>query len=114
MKREKEYLYVGHYVDVNGDYILKIGTAKDLDERQKQHNSYYKKSKRCPLAKNSSFEYDWYIKLSKYNTLRYEDDNKELWQDLGIGEFIQKDRFCCKEKPSQIKIKIKKEYEIFL
>ena len=43
MKREKEYLYVGHYVDINGDYILKIGTAKDLDERQKQHNSYYKK-----------------------------------------------------------------------
>ena len=25
----KEYLYVGHYIDIDGNYILKVGTTKN-------------------------------------------------------------------------------------
>lgn len=31
---EKEYLYVGHYIDAQGNYILKIGTTNDLARRR--------------------------------------------------------------------------------
>lgn len=34
MQQKKEYLYVGHYFDVEGNYILKIGTTNDLVRRQ--------------------------------------------------------------------------------
>ena len=30
---EKEFLYVGHYIDTDGNYILKIGTTNDLRRR---------------------------------------------------------------------------------
>ena len=36
--REKEYLYVGHYIDKDGNYILKVGTTNDLERRRKEHN----------------------------------------------------------------------------
>ena len=26
----KEWLYVGHYIDINGNYILKVGTTIEL------------------------------------------------------------------------------------
>ena len=34
---EKEFLYVGHYIDIDGNYILKIGTTNDLKRRQTEH-----------------------------------------------------------------------------
>ena len=51
---EKEFLYVGHYVDTNGDYILKIGTTNNLDRRQKEHTRNYKRSQilQCQKMEN--------------------------------------------------------------
>ena len=48
---EKEFLYVGHYIDINGDYILKIGTTNDLDRRRKEHTRNYKRSPNYKMAK---------------------------------------------------------------
>lgn len=100
----KEFLYVGHYIDQNGRYILKIGTTNNLDRRQKEHNRNY----------GSNFEYDWYLPLSKYNTMRYEDKNREKWKNEGIGEYIRNDRFVCAEKPKSVEVVIRKAYQVAL
>ena len=111
----KEWLYVGHYIDTKGRYILKIGTTNDLERRQKEHTRNYKKAKRYTMPADSAFIYDWFISLSKYNTLRFEDKNRKEWQKIGIGTFVQNDRFNCgKCKPKKVKITIRKTYEINL
>lgn len=110
----KEFLYVGHYIDIYGNYILKIGTTNNLVRRQKEHSTNYKKSPNHPMPKNGSFEYDFWIPLSKYNTLRYEDKNRALWQEQNIGEYIRNDRFFCPIKPEFVTICIKKEYIVQL
>ena len=66
------------------------------------------------MPPESRFEYDWFIPLSKYNTLRYEDINRELWKNMGIGHFIRNDRFYCEEKPEIITVTIRKVYLINL
>ena len=111
---EKEFLYVGHYVDMNGDYILKIGTTNDLDRRRKEHTRNYKRSPNYTMPEDGKFEYDWYCPLSKYNTLRYEDKNRELWQEMGIGQFVRNDRFYCAKRPKTVKVTVRKTYEISL
>ena len=112
--KNKEFLYVGHYTDTEGNYILKIGTTNDLERRRKEHTRTYKKSINYQMPAEAEFEYDWHTPLSKYNTLRYEDRNRAIWQDMGIGEFVRNDRFCCKEKPAMVEITIRKTYEIYL
>ena len=114
MKQEKEFLYVGHYVDTEGEYILKIGTTNDLKRRAGEHNRNYKRAKQYTMPKNSEFIYDFSIPLSKYNTLRYEDKNRAKWQDENIGEFVRNDRFCCRTKPNKVFITIRKVYEVIL
>ena len=114
MKNPKEFLYVGHYVDENGNYILKIGTTNNPERRQAEHTRNYRRNKRYRMPKEQKFEYDAIIKLSKYNTLRYEDKTRKEWKDAGIGEFVRNDRFCCKVKPSKVYITIRKTYEITL
>lgn len=111
---EKEYLYVGHYIDTKGNYILKVGTTNNLKKRQRQHNTKYKTAANCPMAQDSSFEYDWHIELSKYNTLRFEDRTRAKWKEEQIGKFITKDRFLCEEKPTVVQVVIRKTYEIYL
>lgn len=112
---EKEFLYVGHYVDTEGNYILKIGTTNDLDRRAKEHTRNYRRAKTFTLAENDIFEMDFSISLSKYNTIRYEDKNRQFLQSINIGDFVRNDRFNCgKHKPQTVKIKIRKEYEITL
>lgn len=112
---EKEFLYVGHYIDTQGRYILKIGTTNDLKRRAAEHTRNYRKAKEYTLPENAVFVYDWFLPLSKYNTLRFEDRNREQWQQMGIGEFVRNDRFCCgKRKPKKVKITIRKTYEISL
>lgn len=111
---EKEFLYVGHYIDSNNNYILKIGTTNDLKRRQAEHNRNYHRAKKFHLPKNSSFEYDFTLPLSKYNTVRYEDKNRQKWQNENIGEFVRNDRFCCKNKPNFVEITIRKTYKIQL
>jgi hypothetical protein len=111
---EKEYLYIGYYVDTNGKYILKIGTTNDLKRRQAEHTRNYKRAKTHTLPQDSIFQYIWYLKLSKYNTLRYEDKNRKRWQDLGIGEFVRNDRFILHSPIEFVEIVIRKTYKIAL
>lgn len=111
----KEFLYVGHYFDTEGNYILKIGTTNDLERRRKEHTRNYRKTSHYTMPQDEVFVYDWHLPLSKYNTVRYEDKNRELWQNAGIGEYIRNDRFNCGDnKPNCVSITIKKTYEIAL
>ena len=111
---EKEFLYIGHYTDTKGNYILKIGTTNDLKRRKSQHTTNYRRAKQYTMPQDSEFEYDWSLPLSKYNTFRYEDRNKEKFKQEQIGEYVRNDRFCCKQKPARVVVKIKKEDEIIL
>ena len=111
---EKEYLYVGHYIDTEGNYILKIGTTNDLERRAKEHTRNYRRATAYTMPADAHFEYDWSRPLSKYNTLRYEDRNRSLWQEMGFGEFVRNDRFCCAEKPAQVAVIVRKEYIVVL
>lgn len=112
---EKEFLYVGHYYDINNNYILKIGTTNQLERRRQEHTRNYKKpSSSFQMPKNSEFVYDWFIPLSKYNTLRFEDRNREAWKNAGIGEFVRNDRFYCPVKPNKVEITIRKTYIVEL
>lgn len=112
--KNKEFLYVGHYYDENGVYILKIGTTNDLKRRQQEHTRNYKKSPVYRLSKTGEFIYDFSLPLSKYNTLRYEDKNRENWQKMGYGEFVRNDRFACPVKPKSVEITIRRTYQIAL
>lgn len=111
---EKEFLYVGYYRDINGKYILKIGTTNDLKRRQSEHNRNYKRSPNNTMPTDGSFTYLWTHKLSKYNTLRYEDKNRALWQDLQIGEFVRNDRFVLCNVPDFVPVTIRKTYQVAL
>ena len=111
----KEFLYVGTYTDTNGNRILKIGTTNDLKVRRRQHNDYYRnKTKNHIMSSSSSFEYIWTHKLSRYNTKRYEDKNRDLWQEMGIGKFLRNDRFVVSEELEEVEITIRKTYKIAL
>ena len=57
---------------------------------------------------------DWFIKLSKYNTFRYEDKTRAAWQAANIGTYVRNDRFCCPSKPDTVTVTIRKTYEIAL
>lgn len=113
-KKGKEWLYVGYYIDTQDRFILKIGTTNDLARRKTEHNYNYRKSSDFTLPKTASFEYVWFIPLSKYNTLRFEDKNKEAWQAANLGQYIRNDRFYCAERPTAVQVKIRKTYEIDL
>lgn len=114
MTKNKEFLYVGHYYDTDGNYILKHGTTNDLKRRKKEHDRNYKKSPEHRMPPDGEFVYDWYLPLSKYNTLRYEDRTRKSWQEEDVGEYVRNDRFCCKRKPKQVKVTIRKTYTITL
>lgn len=112
--KNKEFLYVGHYFDVNGNYILKIGTTNDLKRRQQEHTRNYKRAEEYTMPGDSCFLYDWFLPLSKYNTLRFEDQNRESWKEMQYGIFVRNDRFCCSCKPDFVEVKIRKIYRIAL
>lgn len=114
MQSAKEYLYVGHYVDVNGNFMLKIGTTNDLKRRKQEHTRNYRRAKLYTMPKDQEFVYDKTIKLSKYNTLRYEDRTRKAWKEAEIGDFVRNDRFCCVVKPKKVYVTIRKTYEIIL
>lgn len=109
---EKEFLYVGYYRDTENNFILKIGTTNDLKRRQAEHTRNYRKSPEHTLPPNSKFNYIWNLPLSKYNTLRYEDRNRQKWQDMEIGEYVRNDRFVLHEVPEKVEITIRKTYTI--
>ena len=117
----KEWLYVGHYVDTQGRYILKIGTTNDLERRRKEHTRNYRKAAEYTLPADKEmcmpgdnvamdFQYDWKLRLSKYNTLRFEDLNRNRWKESKIGVFVRNDRFCTIKKPETVSVVIRREY----
>jgi hypothetical protein len=112
--QNKEFLYVGHYMDTRGKELLQIVPTNDLERRRKEHTRNYRKSTNYQMPTNTEFEYDWHLPLSKYNTLRFEDRNRAKWQEMEVGEFVRNDRFCCAVKPSQVEITIRKTYIIVL
>lgn len=113
--RGTDYVYVGHYTDVDGNYILKVGTTKDLNRRRREHNLSYSKKKNYRMAKGTKFTYDWYRSVSYKNSIRAEDRTRQAWKDEGIGQFIPKDRFNCgATPPRQVKVKIRKEWIVDL
>lgn len=101
-------------MDVKGRFILKIGTTNNLERRQQEHTRNYRKAREYTMPETGIFEYDWFLPLSKYNTLRYEDANREMWQRLGVGRFIRNDRFFCTKRPKLVAVKIRKVYFIEL
>ena len=111
---EKELLYIGTYTDVDGNRILKIGTTNDLKRRKSEHNRTYKRATVHTMPSDASFEYIWTHPLSKYNTLRYEDKNKEKWKAENVGEYVRNDRFVIPEELTEVEIKIRKIYKIAL
>lgn len=110
----KEYLYIGHYIDTEGNFILKVGTTNDLERRKAEHTRNYHKAKKWKLPIDEKFEYDWTLPLSKYNTVRYEDKTRSRWQEQNIGEYIRNDRFYCETKPDFVEVTIRKTYRIDL
>ena len=110
----KEFLYVGYYIDEIGRYLLKIGTTDNLKRRQTEHNRNYKKpSSKYRMPEGNSFIYLWHIPLSKYNTIRYEDKNRELWKEtFGEETFVRNDRFLFDKLPEFVEITIRKTYKI--
>ena len=111
---EKELLYVGTYTDTDGNKILKIGTTNDLKRRRYEHNHNYRRAKQYTMPKEESFEYIWTLPLSKYNTLRYEDKNRKMWQEMEIGKFVKNDRFVIAETLAEVEVKIRKTYKVAL
>lgn len=108
----KEYLYVGHYEDIDNHYILKVGTTNDLERRRKEHTRNYKKSPNYTMPSDGEFVYDFWIPLSKYNTLRYEDKTREKWINEGVGKFVRNDRFFCAKRPDFVEVTIRNTYII--
>lgn len=113
-KMEKEYLYVGYYIDTEGRYILKIGTTGNLKRRKTEHTRNYRRAPQYVLPADGEFQYLWSIPLSKYNTLRYEDRNRQAWQNANIGEYVRNDRFVLLEIPRFVSVTIRKTYNIAL
>lgn len=111
---EKEFLYVGFYIDTDEKFVLKIGTTNNLDRRRQEHIRNYRKAKAHTLPNDRTFEYLWSVPLSKYNTIRYEDKNREMWQEMGIGHFIRNDRFILDNVPKFVPVKIRKTYQVAL
>lgn len=108
----KEWIYIGYYFDVDGKFVLKIGTTNDLCRRQSEHTRNYRKAPKHRMADNDQFRMIWYRPLSKYSTIRYEDRNKEHWRSIGFGEFVRNDRFVFDSPPKQATIKIKKDWVV--
>ena len=109
---QKEYLCVGYYEDTEGQYVLKIGTTNDLERRRAEHIRNYHNASTHRMKFDGTFEYIWSLPLSKYNTLRYEDYNRQKWIDENVGVFVANDRFVMLTPPTEIKVKIRKEYTI--
>lgn len=113
--RGTDYVYVGHYTDVDGNYILKVGTTNNITRRTYEHTATYKQKTKYTLPKEQRFIMDWYRPVSYKNSIRTEDRTRQAWKDEGIGQFVPKDRFNCgANPPRQVRVKIRKEWIIDL
>lgn len=113
--RGSNYVYVGHYTDIDGNYILKVGTTNNIRRRTCEHTAAYKEKKKYQMPKDGQFVMDWYRPVSYKNSIKTEDRTRQAWKNEGIGQFIPKDRFNCgATPPRQVKVKIRKEWTIDL
>ena len=113
--RGSNYVYVGHYTDIDGNYILKVGTTNNIRRRTCEHTAAYKEKKKYKMPKDGQFVMDWYRPVSYKNSIKTEDRTRQAWKNEGIGQFIPKDRFNCgATPPRQVKVKIRKEWTIDL
>ena len=109
------YVYVGHYTDIDGNYILKVGTTNNIRRRTCEHTAAYKEKKKYQMPKDGHFVMDWYRPVSYKNSIKTEDKTRQAWKNEGIGQFIPKDRFNCgATPPRQVKVKIRKEWIVDL
>ena len=100
---KETYLYVGHYIDRNGNYILKLGTTNNLDRRKKEHTKNYHKAATHTMREEEEFVYDWFTEIAnKYQALECEDINREKWKELSAGRYLRNDRFICEKKPRKV------------
>ena len=113
--RGSNYVYVGHYTDIDGNYILKVGTTNNIRRRTCEHTAAYKGKKKYQMPKDGQFVMDWYRPVSYKNSIKTEDRTRQAWKNEGIGKFIPKDRFNCgATPPRQVKVKIRKEWIVDL
>ena len=113
--RGSNYVYVGHYTDIDGNYILKVGTTNNIKRRTCEHTAAYKEKKKYKMPKDGQFVMDWYRPVSYKNSIKTEDKTRQAWKNEGIGQFIPKDRFNCgANPPRQVKVKIRKEWIVDL
>ena len=113
--RGSNYVYVGHYTDIDGNYILKVGTTNNIRRRTCEHTAAYKEKKKYKMPKDGQFVMDWYRPVSYKNSINTENRTRQAWKNEGIGQFIPKDRFNCgATPPRQVKVKIKKEWIVDL
>ena len=113
--RGSNYVYVGHYTDIDGNYILKVGTTNNIRRRTCEHTAAYKEKKKYQMPKDGQFVMDWYRPVSYKNSIKTEDRTRQTWKNEGIGQFIPKDRFNCgANPPRQVKVKIRKEWIVDL
>lgn len=113
--RGSNYVYVGHYTDIDGNYILKVGTTNNIKRRTCEHTAAYKEKKKYKMPKDGQFVMDWYRPVSYKNSINTENRTRQAWKNEGIGQFIPKDRFNCgATPPHQVKVKIRKEWTIDL
>ena len=110
----KEYLYIGHYIDVNNKYVLKVGTTDNPKGRQKEHNPEDPSADKHPRRQGTTFQYDWKHKLSHANTLKYETLIKEDIKAAEVAEYVAHDRFVFEKKPDKIYLQIRKTWEVEL
>lgn len=112
-KREKEFFYLGFYIDTENNFLLKYGTTCELPRRRREHRKSNLTLKHHPACQDFPFEYVWHIPLSKANTLKLEDDFRNQAKELGFYKHIQNDRIILEQElPEFITIKVKKEYVI--
>ena len=113
--RGSNYVYVGHYTDIDGNYILKVGTTNNIRRRTCEHTAAFKEKKKYKMPKDGQFVMDWYRPVSYKNSINTEDRTRQAWKNEGIGKFIPKDRFNCgATPPRQVKVKIRKEWIVDL
>ena len=113
--RGSNYVYVGHYTDIDGNYILKVGTTNNIRRRTCEHTAAYKEKKKYQMPKDGHFVMDWYRPVSYKNSINTENRTRQAWKNEGIGKFIPKDRFNCgATPPRQVKVKIRKEWTVDL
>jgi hypothetical protein len=113
-RANKEFLYFGGYIDIDGNIIFKIGTTNDLNRRKNEHDKAYAKTPNHP--RKTEFEYITYIELSHCNTLRYEDKFKEQMRLAGVGEYVENDRFIISKEEAEtpLTFTIRNDYVINL